>query len=174
MVSTPWRHTTTWAGELQPSDKTSQLTDCSQLRENSTGEPNRSWLPETWTWRSSDPSITHWGLHYITLHLVLTQWWSSKIKPTVLNIWISTRATSSVSTPSTFHCIERLLTGSHEQAWTSEFKTVCIIHCLTNSDVFSVIVQKIIAAKRNELGKFTKARQYFHSTQILYLILNYI
>ena len=52
MVSTPWRHTSTWAGELQPSDKVSQLTDCSQLRENSTGEPSRSWLPETWIWRT--------------------------------------------------------------------------------------------------------------------------
>ena len=33
MVSTPWKHTTNRAAELQPPYKVSQLTDCSQLRE---------------------------------------------------------------------------------------------------------------------------------------------
>ena len=36
-----------WAEELQPSYKVSQLTDCSQLRENITGAPESFWLPVT-------------------------------------------------------------------------------------------------------------------------------
>ena len=47
MVSTPWEHTTTWAGELQPSYKVSQLTDCSQLREGTSQvnpiDPDHLW-----------------------------------------------------------------------------------------------------------------------------------
>ena len=73
MVSTPWEHTAIRAGELQPSYKVSQQTDCSQLRENTTGAPSRFWLPVTRiTWEISDLSVTDDNMSTLCLQLPLT------------------------------------------------------------------------------------------------------
>ena len=113
MVSPPRRLATSWAGGTEPSHSASQLTDCSQLRENFTGAPNSSWWPVTKILGKSLFTKGPWGENLWLTNSAL----------------VSTLSVSGTSTPlgdtASFACVRELC---------SSCRTCCVV-CLCD-DLF--------------------------------------